>query len=172
MSSVPQVEESTRIHGVLTTQKDRNKERLLKKRALQRDIDSLNYDINDTPEQDLIVGVLKDFLDQLQELKKRRSELQALDSQELVMTSIQDIIEDEDAGSTVATFSVPEWLTFKKRLLLWKKEISETQRRKLEMKEKILIQYTLRVSSKQKIQPLENRRLFLPWQSDFSKLKK
>ena len=40
------------------------------------------------------------------------------------------------------------------------------------MKEKILIQDTLRVSSKQKIQPLENRRLFLPWQSDFSKLKK
>ena len=48
----------------------------------------------------------------------------------------------------------------------------ETQSRKLEMKEKILIQDTLRVSSKQKIKPLENRRLFLPWQSDFSKLKK
>ena len=30
----------------------------------------------------------------------------------------------------------------------------------------------MRVSSKQKIQPLENRRLFLPWQSDYSKLKK
>ena len=70
------------------------------------------------------------------------------------MTNIQDIIEDENGGSTVATFSVPEWLTFKKRLLLRKKEISETQSRKLEMKEKILIQDTLRVSIKQKIQPL------------------
>ena len=35
-----------------------------------------------------------------------------------------------------------------------------------------MIQDSLRVSSKQKIQPLENRRLFLPWQSDYSKLKK
>ena len=65
-----------------------------------------------------------------------------------------------------------EWLIFKKRLLLRKREACETQSRKLEMKEKILIQDTLRVSSKQKIQPLENRRLFLPWQSDYSKLKK
>ena len=35
----------------------------------------------------------------------------------------------------------------------------------------MLIQDTLRVSSKQKIQPLENRRLFLPWQTDYTKLK-
>ena len=100
------VEESTRIHSILTTQEDRNQERLLKKRALQRDIESLKHEINDTPEQDLIVGVLKDFLDQLQELKKRRSQIQTMDSQELVMANIQD----EDGGSTVATFSVPEWL--------------------------------------------------------------
>ena len=61
------------------------KERLLKKRTLQRDKESLKHKINDTPEQDLIVGVLKDFLDQLQELKKRRSQIQSMDSQELVM---------------------------------------------------------------------------------------
>ena len=42
----------------------------------------------------------------------------------------------------------------------------------MEMRDKILIQDTLRISSKQKIQPLENRRLFLPWQADFSKQKK
>ena len=132
----------------------------------------MKYEKNDTPEEDLIVGVLKDILDQLQELKKRRFQIQAMDSQELVMLDIQDVIEDEDGGSTTATFTVPEWLIFKMRLLLRKREISETQSRKLEMKEKILIQDTLRVSSKQKIQPLENRRLFLPWQSDFSKLKK
>ena len=61
------VEESTRIHGVLTMQEDRNQEKLLKKRTLQRD--SLKHKINDTQEQDLIIGVLKYFLDQLQELK-------------------------------------------------------------------------------------------------------
>ena len=63
-------------------------------------------------------------------------------------------------------------MIFKKRLLLRKREMCETQNRKMEMRQKILIEDTLRVSSKQKIQPLENRRLFLPWQSDYSKLKK
>ena len=88
------------------------------------------------------------------------------------MDEIQDVIEDDDGGSTTAVFSVPQWLIFKKRLLLRKREMCETQNRKMEMRQKILIQDTLRVSSKQKIQPLENRRLFLPWQSDYLKLKK
>ena len=61
-------------------------------------LDLLKHKIDDTPEQDLIVGVLKDFLDQLQELKKRRSQIQSIDSQELVMEEIQDVIEDEDGG--------------------------------------------------------------------------
>ena len=72
------VEESTRIHSILTTREDKNQERLLKKRALQRDLEALKHEINNTPEQDLIVGVLKDFLDQLQELKKRRSQIQSI----------------------------------------------------------------------------------------------
>ena len=73
------VEESTRIHSILSTQEDRNQEKLLKKRALQRDIEALKHEINDTPEQDLILGLLRDFLDQLMELKKRRSQIQAMD---------------------------------------------------------------------------------------------
>ena len=156
----------------MNTRKDKNQERTLKKRALQLDLEALKHEINDTPDQDLIVGVLQDYLDQLQELKKRRSQIQALDPQELVMDDIQDVIEDDDGGLTTAAFSVPQWLIFKKRLLLRKRELCETQNRKTEMRQKIMIQDTLRVSSKQKIQPLENRRLLLPWQSDYSKLKK
>ena len=68
----------------------------------------MKHQINDTPEQDLIVGVLRDYLDQLQEMKKRRSQIQSLDPQELVMDEIQDVIEDEDGGSTTTVFSVPE----------------------------------------------------------------
>ena len=63
-------------------------------------------------------------------------------------------------------------LIFKKRLLLRERKMCEIQNRKMDMRHKNLIQDTLHVSSKQKIQPLENRRLFLPWQSDDSKLKK
>ena len=88
------------------------------------------------------------------------------------MDDIEDKIEDDDGGSTTASFSVPQWLIFKKRLLLRKRELCKAINRKTEMRQKIMIQDTLRVSSKQKIQPLENRRLFLPWQSDYSKLNK
>ena len=42
-----------------------------------------------------------------------RSQIQTMDSQEIVMADIQDIIEDEDGDSTMATFSVPKWLIFK-----------------------------------------------------------
>ena len=116
------IEESTRIHSITNTHEDRNKERLLKKRALQRDLDALKHEINYTPSQDLIVGVLRDYLEQLQELKKRRLQIQALDPQELVMDDIEDEIEDEDGSSTTASFSVPQWLIFKKRLFLQKRE--------------------------------------------------
>ena len=116
------IEESTRIHSITNTHEDRNQERLLKKRALQRDLDALKHEINYTPSQDLIVGVLRDYLEQLQELKKRRLQIQALDPQELVMDDIEDEIEDEDGSSTTASFSVPQWLIFKKRLFLQKRE--------------------------------------------------
>ena len=53
------IEESTRIHLILTTREDKNQERILKKRALQRDLEALKHEINDTPDQDLIVGVLR-----------------------------------------------------------------------------------------------------------------
>ena len=82
----------------MNTREDKNQERTLKKRALQLDLEALKHEINDTPDQDLIVRVLQDYLDQLQELKKRRSQIQALDPQELVMDDIQDVIEDDDGA--------------------------------------------------------------------------
>ena len=127
-------------------------------------------EINGTPTEDLIVITLKDFLDQIQEPKKRKSQLQALDGEQLALAYMEDEIID-DGGITIVTLSVSEWLLFKKRILLRKKEECEALSRKQETREKMLIQDTSRVSSKQKIQPLENRRLFLPWQTDYTKLK-
>ena len=85
----------------MNTREDKNQERTLKKRALQLDLEALKHEINDTPDQDLIVGVLQDYLDQLQELKKRRSQIQALDPQELVMDDIEDVIKDNDGVGRV-----------------------------------------------------------------------
>ena len=50
------------------------------------------------------------------------------------MDDIEDKIEDDDGGSTTASFSVPQWLIFKKRLLLRKRELCEAINGKTEMK--------------------------------------
>ena len=91
------IEESNRIHSITTTLEDRNQERLLKTRALQQDLEALKLEINDTPSQDLIVSLLRDFLDQLQKLKRQKSHLQALDAHKLVLNDIADEIGDEAA---------------------------------------------------------------------------
>ena len=65
----------------------------------------MKHEIIDTPDQNLIVGVLRDYLNQLQELKRRMSQIQALDQQELIMDEIQDVIEDDDGGSTTELYS-------------------------------------------------------------------
>ena len=78
-------------------------------------------EINGTPTEDLIVITLKDFLDQIQEPKKRKSQLQALDGEQLALAYMEDEIID-DGGITIVTLSVSEWLLFKKRILLRKQE--------------------------------------------------
>ena len=43
------IEESTRIHSIMNTRENRNQKRLLKKRALHRDVEAVKHEINDTP---------------------------------------------------------------------------------------------------------------------------
>ena len=64
-------------------------------------------EINGTPTEDLIVIILKDFLDQIQEPKKRKSQLQALDGEKLALANMEDEIID-DGGITIVTLSVSE----------------------------------------------------------------
>ena len=42
------IEESTRFHSIMNTCGDQNQERLLTKRVLQRDLEALKHEINDT----------------------------------------------------------------------------------------------------------------------------
>ena len=60
------------------------------------------------PEPGLNCECVCDYLDQLQALKKRMSQIQTLDPQELVLDNIEDKIEDKDGSSTTASFSVPQ----------------------------------------------------------------
>ena len=55
------MEESTRVHEILTFNEDRSRKKQLKSITLTRDVETLKIEINGTPSEDYI---LKDFLEQ------------------------------------------------------------------------------------------------------------
>ena len=83
-------------------------------------IESLKDEISCTPSEELIVSILKDFLEQLRDLKRWLSQLQSIEDQEIALPQIEDEIEDEDRTVTSAELSVSDWLCHKKRLC-WRK---------------------------------------------------
>ena len=58
------MEESTRVHEILTFNEDRSREKQLNSITLTRDVETLKIEINGTPSEDYIVSILKDFLEQ------------------------------------------------------------------------------------------------------------
>ena len=52
------------------------------------------------------------------------------------------------------------------------KDSEELNRRKMENREKLLIQETLKSMPRNKILPLDSRRVFLPWQTSYESLKR
>ena len=82
-----------------------------------------------------------------------------------------DTIVDEDGGSITSSFTLQEWILYKKRNLLNRKDKLETANREEESKRKMLLQDALRSSNRQKIQKLQKRKHSLSWQIDYIKAK-
>ena len=94
-----------------------------------------------------------------------------MEETEITFPMIRDNILDEDGVSTATSFTLQEWLLYKKRNLLKRKDKQEAVNRGEENKKKMLLQDALRSSNCQKIQKLKNRKHFLAWQMDFTKTK-
>ena len=89
----------------------------------------------------------------------------------MTFPELTDIIVDEDGGAVTSTFTLRDWLLYKKRSLLGRKDKLEVVNREAETKRKMLLQDALRSWNRQKIQKLQRRKHFLSWQIDYMKTK-
>ena len=101
-----------------------------------------------------------DYIEQLQDLRKRLNQIQSMEEAEVSFPSLMDTILDEDGGSITSSFTLQEWILYKKRNLLNRKDKLETANREEESKRKMLLQDELRSSNCQKIQKLQKKKTF------------
>ena len=165
------LDEYQEINGLRTDREDQGKDVERRLKQFLSELNSLKEEINSAEEEELVVLVLKDYLDQISELKKKIGAIRALTNEELVTPDITQEEEDRDRVTFVATYTVYEWLTKTRRRLLLLKEEQEKENRKKENQEKILLQETLKIASKTTIRDLDSRRVFLPWHEDYQKTK-
>ena len=86
----------------------------MKSQVLSRDIEATKNELQEFREVNWTISLLKDYIDQLQEYKKRLNHIQAMEEDKLVMPQISDNIMDEDGVITATHFTVKEWLLYKK----------------------------------------------------------
>ena len=103
-------------NGLLTTRVtdlntvNERKEKNTKVKVFMRDLNAIRLELSETTQQELIVGAIKPFLEQIYDLRKRISQLQAIDNEVTVFSQVEEEIVNEDGGDTLVAFKVPEWL--------------------------------------------------------------
>ena len=165
------LEENVRVSKLNVVREEKNRERSIKAKALLRDVKNLKEELKEYDDNSWSISVIKDYIDQLQDFKRRLSHVQAMEEVEVAFPELSDTIIDEDGGVVTSKFSFQEWLLFKKRNLLTRKDQLEATNREDETKRKMLLQDALRSSNRQKIQKLQKRKHFLAWQIDYTKTK-
>jgi hypothetical protein len=121
----------------------------------------LKREIESTPE-DMVVSVIKDYLDQVSDLKNKVGAIRALDDKEIPTDAVRVNERDGDGVGYSVTYTVDEWLARIRRRLLLMKDNQEMLRWKLENK-KMMLQETLKSLPRTKFIALDSRRLFLTW---------
>ena len=101
------------------------------------------------------ISIIKDYIDQLQDLKRHLNQIQAMEEVEMSFPDLMDTIVDEDGGTVTSSFTLQEWILYKKMNLLSRKDKLEVANREDETKQKMLLQDALRSSNRQKIQKLQ-----------------
>ena len=119
----------------------------------------------------MAISIIKDYIDQLQELKRRLNQIQAMGEVEISFPNMTDTIIDEDGEPLHQTSPSMSGFSSKRRNLLSRKDRLEVTNREDETKRKMLLQDAFRSSNRQKIQKLQRRKHFLSWQIDYIKTK-
>ena len=135
------------------------------------ELNSLKEEINATHDEDMVVLVIKDYLDQISDLKKKLGGIRSMTTNEVDTPRVTQLEEDRDGVTFNVTYTVDDWMVKTRRKLFLQKETQERENRKQENQDKLLLQETLRAVSRTKIRNLNSRREFLPWYEDYQKIK-
>ena len=93
---------------------------------------ALKKEIEGTPKEDLGLSVVKDFLDQVLELKKNVGNIRAMDDKEIPTAPVKVTELDDDEVPFTINYTVDEWMVRVRRSLALLKDSQEMQRRKQE----------------------------------------
>ena len=77
-------------------------------------------------------------------MKRHLNQIQAMEEVEMSFPDLMDTIVDEDGGTVTSSFTLQEWILYKKRNLLSRKDKLEVANREDETKRKMLLQDALR----------------------------
>ena len=87
-----------------------------------RDVEIFKDEVCNAGSSDLSPSVLKDFLDQLSDLKKRLTNVRSLDDNEPPVTPIDVTEYDSDGEETISTLTIEEFFSKMRRKLLHLKD--------------------------------------------------
>ena len=159
------------INILRTDTEDQEQEIHRKLKTFMLELNSLKEEINATHDEDMVVLVIKDYLDQVSDLKKKLGGIRSMTTNEVDTPRVTQLEEDRDGVTFNVTYTVDDWMVKTRRKLLLQKETQERENRKQENQDKLLLQETLRAVSRTKIRNLDSRRVFLPWHEDYQKIK-
>ena len=139
------------INTLRTDTEDQEQEIHRKMKIFMLELNSLKEEITTTHEEDMVVLVIKDYLDQLSDLKKKLGGIRSLTTNEIDTPRVNQLEEDRDGVTFSSTYTVDDWMLKTRRKLLLQRETQERENRKQENQDKLLLQETLRAVSRTKI---------------------
>ena len=97
-------------------------------RIFMTELNNLRREIEGTSEEDLSLSVVKDYLDQIGDLKKKLGNIRALDDHEIPVEPERATEYDRDGVGVDLIYTVDEWLrTTRRKLLLMKDDEEKTR---------------------------------------------
>ena len=111
------------INVLRTDSEDQDKEIERKLKTFMLELNSLKEEINATDEEEMVVMVIKEYLDQVSDLKKKLGSIRSMTSNEIVTPNVTQEEEDRDGVTFDATYTVDDWIVKTRRKLLLQKEV-------------------------------------------------
>ena len=124
------LDENVHVSELNIIKEEKSKERSIKAKALARDVINVKEELHEFDDNSWSISIIKDYIDQLQDLKKRLNQIQAMEEVEMSFPDLMDTIVDEDEGTVTSSFTLQEWILYKKRNLQSRKDKLEVSKQR------------------------------------------